>query len=129
MKTLSIVVISAIITASCSSNITANPKGKTDYVVGKVYVLQKPTYLWDGDSLLPLRGKEPADSDGIVPKGAKIAVRKVVWERGGDAGTFIVVFAEILTGDQRGKVVSITAISDTSKYGYTKRNPALVGIE
>jgi hypothetical protein len=126
MKTFLISLL-ALAAVSCSSttDITRSPAQMTDFVVGQVYSLKKSTYLLHG-SLMTLRKKEPADSDGVINPGTGLVVRKVVVFRSPEVGTTTEVYAEVLSGEYKGKTVSVTAISEVLKTGYTKRNPVML---
>lgn len=113
-----------LVLAACSSttDITKNPAQMTDFVVGQVYCLKKSVYLLHG-SLMTLRQKEPADSEGVMNPGARVVVRKVVMFRSPEVGTTTEVYAEVLTGEHTGKTVSVTEISEILKTGFTRRKP------
>ena len=53
-------------------------------------------------------------------------VRKVVVERSPEVGTYTDVFAEVLTGEHKGKTVNLGVISEVLKSGYTKRTPEML---
>ena len=97
----------------------------TDFVTGQVYVLKIPVWIWNG-SLMTLRDKEPADSEGVLSSGTKLVVRKAVVFRSPEVGTSTEVFAEVLTGDRKGKTVNVSRISQVLKTGYTKRDPTML---
>ena len=97
----------------------------TDFIVGQVYSLQKAVWLSHGN-LMTLRDKEPHDSQGVMAPGARLAVRKVVVHRSPEIGTYTDVFAEVLTGQHKGKTVNVGVISKISKTGYTKRDPEML---
>ena len=97
----------------------------TDFMTGQRYKLKNPVYLWAG-KLMPLKAKEPLDSEGLLDPGTTLAVRKVEVVRAPEMGTVTDVFAEVLTGPQKGKRVNITWISKTLKNGYTKRDPTVL---
>jgi hypothetical protein len=113
--------------ASCSSttDITKNPTAMTDFVVGQVYALKQACWM-RGQVLLTLRGKEPADSEGTLSAGTKLVIRKVLVERSSEVGTYTDVFAEALTGEHRGKTVSVGTISKITKTGYAKCDPEML---
>jgi hypothetical protein len=126
MKMLSIALMTlAIVSCSSTTDITKNPSTMTDFAVGQVYALKKPCWM-RGKALLTLRGKEPADSEGILSAGTKLVVRKVVVERSPEVGTYTDVFAEVLTGEHSGKTVNVGVISKILKSGYAKRDPEML---
>jgi hypothetical protein len=97
----------------------------TDYVVGATYELRQPAYFWNG----VLMGRYLADSNGMLPAGSRLVVRRVVVERAPEMGTFTDIYAEILTGEQKGKTVSISFISRPSdKKGYVGRDPQMLSL-
>jgi hypothetical protein len=115
----------AVVSCSSTTDITRNPAAMTDFVIGQVYALKKPVWISEG-TLLTLRGKEPADSEGVLNPGTKFVVRKAVVERGLEMGTSTEVYAEILTGERKGKTVNVSVISQRMKTGYTKRDPTML---
>ena len=126
MKSLSIaLLLLAVVSCSSTTDMTKNSAQMTDFVVGQVYSLKKPTFLLHG-SLMTLRQKEPADSEGVMSPGARLVVRKVVVFRSPEVGTTTEVYAEVLTGEHKGKTVSVTAISEILRTGYTKRKPEML---
>lgn len=126
MKALPIsLLLIAVVSCSSTTDVTKNPAPMTDFVVGQVYSLKRAAYLLQG-SLMTLRQKEPADSEGIMNPGARLVVRKVVVFRSAEVGTTTEVHAEILTGEHKGRTVSVTAVSEVLKTGYTKRKPEML---
>lgn len=97
----------------------------TDFIIGQVYALKKPVWISEG-TLLTLRGKEPADSEGVLNPGTKFVVRKAVVERGLEMGTSTEVYAEVLTGERKGETVKVSVISQRMKTGYTKRDAEML---
>lgn len=120
---LSLLLVTA---ASCSStsDITRNPAKMTDFVVGQIYELKKPVFLLHG-TIMDL-DKKPVDSEGELNPGTKLAVRQVVVQRSLEVGTYTDVFAEVLGGKQKGKIVNVGVISEVLKTGYTKRDPTML---
>ena len=103
---------------SCSStrNITADPAGMTDFVVGQTYRLKQRVFLFGGvlqrvwdEHLTERRGiarRRDVDgnwTDGVLKPGTLLIVRKVEVERARAPQTRIwtEVYAEIVTGEQR----------------------------
>jgi hypothetical protein len=119
------VLLLAVVSCSSTTDITKNPAAMTDFVTGQVYVLKIPVWIWNG-SLMTLRDKEPADSEGVLSSGTKLVVRKAVVFRSPEVGTSTEVFAEVLTGDRKGKTVNVSRISQVLKTGYTKRDPTML---
>src|SRR6266446_3102654 len=113
--------------ASCSSttDITKNSGAMTDFVIGQVYALKKSAWIWNG-MLMTLRDKEPADSEGVLGTGTKLIVRKAVVSRSPEVGTSAEVFAEVVTGDHKGRTVNVSRISQVLKTGYTKSDPTMI---
>lgn len=124
MLSIALILLAAV---SCSSttDITKNPSQMTDFVVGQVYALKKPCWI-RGRALLTLRGKEPADSEGILNSGTQLVVRKVVVERSSEVGTYTDVFVEVLTGEHSGNNVNVWVISKILTTGYAKRDPEML---
>ena len=114
-----------VVSCSSATDMTRNPARMTDFTVGQVYSTKKPTFLLHG-SLMTLREKEPADSEGVMVLGARLVVRKVVVFRSPEVGMTTEVYAEVLTGEHKGRTVSLTAISESSKTGYTRRMPEVL---
>lgn len=112
---------------SCTTDVTKSPSTRTDFVVGQSYELKKSTYLLHG-SLMTLREKAPADSEGTIPPGERVVVRKVRVFRSPELGTTTEVFAEVLSGSYKGRSVSLTAVSHVSASGYTQRDPSMLEI-
>jgi hypothetical protein len=115
----------AVVLCSCATDITRNPARMTDFIVGQVYSTKKPTFLLRG-SLMTLREKEPAGSEGLVNLGARLVVLKVVVFRSPEVGTTTEVYAEVLTGEHKGITVSLTGVSESLKTGYTRRMPEVL---
>lgn len=97
----------------------------TNFVVGQVYELRRPCWMRER-TLLTFHGREPADSEGMLRSGTKIQIQKVVVERGPEVGTYTDVFAEVLTGEHKGKIVNVGVISKILKNGYAKRDPEML---
>ena len=119
------ILLLAVVSCSSTTDITKNPAAMTDFVMGQVYALKKAVWIRQG-TLLTLRGKEPADSEGILSPGTKLVVRKAVVERSLEVGTYTDVFAEVLSGEHKGKTVNVGVISEVLKTGYTKRDPTML---
>src|SRR4051794_12000680 len=120
--------LTVLVVAACSSttDISKNPSQMTDFVVGRVYALKKPAYLWKS-RVMP---RELADSEGRLGPGTTLAIRKVQVDRSPEMGTLTDVFAEILTGPLKGVTGNVTWISELQKTGYVKRDAAvLVAVE
>jgi hypothetical protein len=119
------ILLLSVVSCSSTTDITKNPAAMTDFVMGQVYALKKAVWIREG-TLLTLRGKEPAGSEGILSPGTKLVVRKAVVERSLEVGTYTDVFAEVLSGEHRGKTVNVGVISEVLKTGYTKRDPTML---
>jgi hypothetical protein len=116
-----------LVIASCNgtTDITRDPSAMSDFIVGKVYELKKAVWIRD-QAMLTLRGKEPADSKGVLVPGTLLVVRKVAVERSREVGPYTDVFMEVLTGEHAGKVLNAGVISETLKTGFTKRDPEML---
>lgn len=126
MKVLLIsLLLLAVVSCSSTTDMGRDTAQMTDFMVGQVYSLKKPTFLLHG-SLMTLGRIEPADSEGVMGAGARLVVRKVVVFRSPEVGTTTEVYAEVLTGEHKGSTVSVTAISEALKTGYTKREPEVL---
>jgi hypothetical protein len=123
MKTLCVALMLVAVT-SCSSttDITNNAARMTDFVFGQTYELKKPAYVWKG-RLMP---RELADSEATLASGTILAIRKVEVDHSPEMGTITDVFAEVVAGQSKGRVVNVTWISEVLKTGYTKRNPEML---
>ena len=111
----------AVVSCSSTTDITNNAVKMTDFVVGQTYELKKPAYFWKG-RLMPI---EPADSEATLASGTILAIRKVEVDHSPEMGTITDVFAEVVAGQTKGRVVNVTWISEVLKTGYTKRNPEM----
>ena len=117
----------ALILSSCTTEVTQNPASATDFVVGQAYELKRPAWMRNG-ALLTLRDKEAADSEGVLSPGTRLLVRKVEILRGPEHGTTTEVYAEIISGNSKGKIVDISVISERLKTGFTKRDPEMLRV-
>jgi hypothetical protein len=113
----------AFVLAGCTTDITKHPSSHTDFIVGQVYQLKKPVYLWGGKLMLIRSENPPANSEGVFAIGTTFVVRKVQVFRGPEVGTVTDVFAEVLSGQYKGMTVNITWVSNDLSTGYTKRDP------
>ena len=116
------IVLLALATASCTTDITKDPVDMTDFVVGQTYELKKPAYIWKS-RLMP---RELADSEGMLAPGTRLTIRKVQVDRSPEMGTVTDVLSEVTTGQFKGRSVNVTWISKILKSGYTKRNPEML---
>lgn len=128
--------------ASCSStrDITNNPSDMTDFGVGKTYKLKQPVFVNAGKlkrlgqmgtpkNLEDIRVNRPSFVEGVLETGIAITIRKVEAFREPMTGNVTDVFGEVLSGEQKGKLVNVTWISKPDlKSGYTKRDPTMLEI-
>jgi hypothetical protein len=114
-----------LILSSCTTEVTQNPSSATDFVLGQAYELKRPAWMKNG-ALLTLRDKAPPDSEGVLSQGTKLLVRKVERMRGPEHGTTTEVYAEVISGSFKGKIVDISVISERLKTGFTRRDPEML---
>jgi len=116
--------IALVATVSCVTDISKNPSATTDFIPGQVYELKQSVYLVRG-SLMQLK-KRSADSEGELNSGTRLIVRKIEKLKEPELGTVTDVFAEVLSGKLRGRIVNLITISESSRAGYTKRKPDML---
>ncbi len=114
-----------IVCCSCTTDITKNPTSRTDFITGGIYEIKRAVWVRNG-SLMTLRDKEPLDSEGRIGPGTRVVVRQIMLFRSPEMGTHTEVFAEVLSGDFKGRTVDLSVISERSPTGYTRRDPAML---
>ncbi len=126
--------------ASCSStqDVTKNPSAMTDFIVGQTYKLKQPVFVHGGKlknlgqmgtpkTLEEFKAKRPSFVEGVLEAGTGVTIRRVEIFREPMTGNVTDVFGEILSGEQKGKLVNVTWISKQDlKTGYTKRDPTIL---
>jgi len=134
----SIVMIATSLVVSCSStqDMTDNPSAVTDFVVGKEYSLKQPVFVSAGilkklglmgtpKTVEGFKANPPSFVEAVLEPGTTLKIRRVETFRERMSGNVTDVFAEIMSGPNRGKLVNVTWISKQDlKTGYTKRDPA-----
>jgi len=127
-----------LVTLSCStrSDISQSPGPYSDYVMGKVYRLKVPVYIQgsvlgrfdDREREVRYRTAPPSWIQGILDPGTLLVISKIEKSRAPELGTWTDVYAEVLKGEQKGKVVQISEISHRRRDGSTVQNPSVVEI-
>jgi hypothetical protein len=140
---ISTYILIVLMLTSCSStrDITKHPAAKTDFQVGKLYVLRNGVLVFAG-KLMPLgtlgspttlekaRQNLPSQVEALLEPGTSLLVRKVVTESNPKVGKLTDVYAEVLNGKLKGRLVNLRPVSDANwSTGFTRRDPYFVEAE
>ncbi len=126
-------VVFGLVACSSTKDITRNPTTMTDFVVGDVYRLKRAGFLLnDSSAIMPLgilgsstnadeaRHNLPLQVDAFVEPNTLLRVQKIVLSRNFMVGRLTDIYAEIIDGSLRGRVVNLRTISkDDWNTGYT----------
>lgn len=137
-KQLSNIILIAVVVLMVSGclltrDVTSEPKGRTDFIVGRVYRVKRPVFLFKTNRKDPKETaalaelgfsgtkknldefrKEVPDSvqiAGLLMPGELIRVDKFMQTRVPDFGTFFNVFAVVDSGECKGKIVTLNLIT------------------
>ena len=130
-----LLILPIVLSCSSTKDITQNPASHTDFIVGKEYQLRKGALVFT-DKLMPLgtlgspttleaaRKNLPKQIDALIEPDTVLVIRKVVLSHNPQVGTITDVFAEVISGSSKGRLVNVRTISgDDWSRGFTKRDP------
>lgn len=110
-----------IVSCRFSRDLTSNPSSVTDFIVGEVYELNGPVYIWRG-ILCP---RERIGAEGIVEAGSRITVYRVEVKPSIKLGAYSILYFEVLTGKHAGRRIPLYSRFGDSEPDFVKADPEL----
>ena len=133
-----VLTFAAFVLTACTTtrDITDNPGKMTDFRQGQEYRLKEAIYSQGGGLLCRFYGDtalehkyrtaKPSWIDGVLDAGTLFQIQKITVTRSPETGKDTEIFAEVLSGDWKGRIVPITGLSTLKQGGSVVWDPNML---
>jgi hypothetical protein len=121
-----------LLVGGCHSGDSSRQTGKlSDFRVGNIYQLKVDAYLLARTGLVmtveEAQQRAPAEAEALLEAGTYFKVRQIVAAKDRTTGPRTEIYAEVISGAKKGRVVNLRTVSlEDNVSGATRRNRAVL---